>query len=75
MELYVGVDLFFVTKPLPRFLKAFLKYDRGIYYIYVNDNLSTEEQMKAIKHEYLHLIHNDIEDEELTEEIERRSHE
>lgn len=75
MELYIGVDLFFVAKPLPKFLKAFLKYDREIYYIYVNDNLSSEEQMKAIKHEYLHLIQNDIEDEEPTEEIERRSHE
>lgn len=73
MELYVGVDLFFVAKPLPRFLKAFLKCDGETYYIYVNNELSIEEQEKAIKHEYLHLIHSDIEDEEPTEEIERRN--
>lgn len=72
MHLYVGIDVFFITASLPHFVKAFLKCDEETYYIYVNNELSIEEQEKAIKHEYLHLIQNDMENEESTEEIERR---
>ena len=71
MHLYVGVDVFFVAASLPDFVKAFLKCDEGTYYIYVNNELSIEEQKKAIKHEYLHLVQNDIEDEEPVATIEK----
>lgn len=73
MKLYVGVDLFFVSKPFPSFVKAFLKFDKGIYYIYVNSNLSTEGQEKAVKHEYTHLINDDCNSEDERAEIERRN--
>jgi len=72
MHLYVGIDVFFITASLPHFVKAFLKCDKDKYYIYVNNELSIEEQKKAVKHEYLHLIQNDIDDEESTTIIERR---
>jgi len=49
MHLYVGIDVFFVAASLPHFVKAFLKCDEGTYYIYVNNELSTEEQKESYK--------------------------
>jgi len=71
MHLYVGIDVFFIAASLPSFVKAFLKCDEGTYYIYINNELSIEEKEKAIKHEYLHLIQNDMENEEPVAVIEK----
>jgi len=71
MHLYVGIDVFFIAASLPSFVKAFLKCDEGTYYIYINSELSIEEKEKAIKHECLHLIQNDMENEEPVAVIEK----
>lgn len=73
MELYAGIDVFVNAVNLPLFIKAFLKEDQGNYYIYVNCNITLEEQKRALRHEYLHLVCKDIEDDDPTEEIERRN--
>ena len=73
MELYAGIDVMVKAVDLPLFIKGFLKEDRGFYYIYINQNISLEQQMKAIKHEYNHLIKADIFSSENTITIERRN--
>lgn len=73
MELYAGIDVMVKAVDLPLFIKGFLKEDRGFYYIYINQNISLEQQMKAIEHEYNHLIKADIFSSENTITIERRN--
>lgn len=73
MELYAGIDVIVKEVPLPLFVKGFLKEDNGFYYIYINCNISQEEKIKALNHEYLHLIYRDTEKNECATDLERRN--
>lgn len=74
-ELYLGIDVMILSQPLPLGIKGFLHKDRGVYYIYVNSNLSQEQQKRTICHEYHHLINDDLSSEDEAEEVERRNNE
>lgn len=71
-QIYVGIDLQFISRPLPKPIKAFLKEDRGLYLIVVNSNISQEAQEKAIKHEIQHLIKDHFHCEDDIDDIEGR---
>lgn len=60
MELYVGIDLHFMTIPMPLTINGFVAEDQGNFYVVINSIISDEAQKKAIKHELLHLLKNDI---------------
>ena len=72
-KLYIGIDVHLLGYPLPQNIKGFLIEDQGQYIIYINDQVSLEEQQKAIKHEINHLINNDIKNEDDVKDIERRN--
>lgn len=72
-QLYVGVDVHFLSYPMPRKLGGLFRKHKGNYYIVVNCNLSIEEQKKVLKHEVHHLVERDLECEDEVYEIERRN--
>lgn len=72
-QLYLGIDVHFISTPLPDGINGFLRKDKGIYYIFINCNLSDEQKKRTIKHEYNHLINSDLDDEESVRVIERRN--
>lgn len=72
-ELYIGIDVFIHRVTMPRKLKGFLIEDNGVFCIYVNNGISTEEQKKAIEHEINHLRKDDFNTDEDIEDIERRN--
>lgn len=71
-KIYIGIDLQFITCPLPRPIKAFLKEDKGLYLIVVNSNISLEQQKKALEHEIRHLTMDDFRSDDDIRDIERR---
>lgn len=71
--LYLGIDVCFISHPMPRKIKGFLIEDDGFYRIYVNNEISIEEQKKAIEHEIAHLQRGDFNTDEDIEEVERRN--
>lgn len=71
-KLYAGIDVVVKRVSMPRKLKGFLLEDRGLYCIYVNSEISDEEQKKALEHEITHLTRNDFNTDDDIEEIERR---
>lgn len=71
-QIYIGIDLQFISCPLPKPIKAFLKEDRGLYLIVVNSNMSQEAQKKAIKHEMQHLVEDHFNCEDDIDDIEGR---
>lgn len=73
MKLYAGIDVIVQVVDLPLFINGFLKEDHGFYYIYINQNISLEQQIKAMEHEYNHLIKADICSSENVATIERRN--
>jgi hypothetical protein len=73
MELYAGIDVLVRAIDLPLHIKGFLKEDNGFFYIYINQNISFEQQIKAVRHEYNHLIKDDLYSKENTINIERRN--
>lgn len=70
-NLYLGVDVHFVCYSLPRNVKGLLIKDQGQYTIYINNEISIEEQKKAIKHELGHLVQDDMSSDEDAGGIER----
>jgi Zn-dependent peptidase ImmA (M78 family) len=72
VKLYAGIDVVVKKVPMPRKLKGFLLEDRGLYCIYVNSEISEEEQRKAIEHEICHLTRDDFCTDEDIEDVERR---
>jgi len=73
MQLFVNVDVFFKLWPMPCGIKAFVREDQGIYYVFINSNLCAEAQTKAITHEYNHLINDDLHSDDPVDVIERRN--
>lgn len=71
-QIYVGIDLHFLSSPLPLKIKGFLREDRGNYYIVINSNISQEEQKKTIAHEIDHLVNDDFNSEENVKDIENK---
>ena len=72
MVLYAGIDVVVQEISLPLYIKGFLKEDKDIYYIYINSNISQEQKIKALNHEYLHLVYRDTENTESAEILEGR---
>lgn len=71
-QLYVGIDLHFLSSPLPFKIKGFLREDKGKFYIVINSNISLEEQKKTIEHEIDHLVNDDFNSEEDITDIENK---
>lgn len=71
-NLYFGIDILVYEVPMPRKLNGFLIEDRGVYCVYVNSEISLEEQKKAIEHEIAHIKRDDFHTDEDIEDVERR---
>ena len=65
-------DVFIRKIPLPSGVRAFTIPDaQGDYNIYINENLSGEQQLKSLEHEKNHILNDDFYKDESAAEIER----
>lgn len=59
--------------PLPIHVRAFTIPDgEGDYNIYLNSNLTDEQQKKSLRHEKLHIVNGDFGSSEPASDIEKR---
>lgn len=70
-QLYLGIDVDIIGYPMPRKIKGFVNKDNGKYIIVVNNQISQEQQIKALEHEINHLVNDHFYAEDI-EDIERR---
>jgi hypothetical protein len=70
-QLYIGIDVEFMSSPMPRKIKGFLNKDNERYFIVINSEISIEEQKKAISHEVNHLLKDHFRCDDI-EDVERR---
>lgn len=68
----MSYDVFIRKIPLPSGVRAFTLPDsQGDYNIYINANLSGEQQQKSLEHEKNHILNDDFYKDETAAEIER----
>lgn len=68
----MSYDVFIRKIPLPSGVRAFTLPDsQGDYNIYINANLSGEQQRKSLEHEKNHILNDDFYKDETAAEIER----
>lgn len=70
-EVYLGIDVIIMSISMTKGIKGAFIEDDGKYLIYINCNLSLEQQKKAIKHELTHLIYDHLHSDEDLEDLEK----
>lgn len=75
MWLVLGLDVVCrKTDRLPTGVKGLVKRSNGVYYIYINADLSEEEQCKTVAHELDHITSGDLDCEQRASLIEVYNH-
>lgn len=68
----MSYDVFVRKIPLPSGVRAFTIPDsQGCYNIYINENLSGEQQQKSLEHEKRHILNDDFIKDDAAGDIER----